>query len=79
MSERSRCRNSGRKSPMRGPRRQDALWKLEIERKNREIKSLGERLGKGLLTREEHLEYGRMISEVKALELRLQADGRSVH
>src|SRR5882672_7477716 len=35
---------------------QHALWKLEIERKNREIKSLGERLGKGLLTREEHLE-----------------------
>jgi DNA primase len=57
---------------------QHALWKLEIERKNKEIKSLGERLGKGLLTKEEHLEYGRMISEVKALEQRLQTDARSV-
>jgi DNA primase len=58
---------------------QHALCKLEIERKNRVIRSLGERLSKGLLSKEEHAEYGRMISEVKALEVRLQTDGRSMH
>jgi DNA primase len=58
---------------------QHAVCKLEIGRKNREIRSLGERLSRGLLTKEEHLEYGRMISEVKALELRLQTDGRNMH
>jgi DNA primase len=52
------------------------LCKLEIKRKNKEIQSLGDRLRKGLLSKEEHQEYGRMISEVKALERRLQADGR---
>jgi DNA primase len=53
------------------------LCKLEIQRKNKEIQSLGDRLRKGQLSREEHLEYGRMISEVKALEMRLQAESRT--
>jgi DNA primase len=54
------------------------LWSLEIKRKNKEIESLGDRLRKGQLSREEHQQYGKMISEVKALERRLQAEGRSV-
>jgi DNA primase len=53
-----------------------ALWKLEINRKNRLIQALGEKLRAGKLSKEEHHEYGRMITEVKALEHRLQADGR---
>ncbi len=52
--------------------------KLEIGQKNREIKSLEERLRKGLLSKDEHHRYARMISEVKALELQLQADARAV-
>jgi hypothetical protein len=54
------------------------IWKLEIGQKNREIKSLEERLRKGLLDKEEHYRYARMISEVKALELKLQADARAI-
>jgi DNA primase len=53
------------------------LWKLEIKRKNKEIQDLGDRLQKGQLSREEHQHYGRMLSEVKALERRLQAEGRN--
>jgi len=53
------------------------LWSLEIKRKNKEIESLGDRLRKGQLSKEEHQQYGKMISEVKALERRLQAEGRS--
>jgi len=54
------------------------LWSLEIKRKNKEIESLGDRLRKGQLSKEEHLQYGKMISEVKALEQRLQTEGRSI-
>jgi DNA primase len=57
---------------------QHALWKLEINHKNGEIKALGEKLRQGKLSKEEHLQYGRMIFEVKALEQRLQSEGRSV-
>ena len=53
-------------------------WKLEIAQKNREIKSLEERLRQGLLSREEHQNYARMISEVKGLELKLQAQARAL-
>ena len=55
---------------------QHALWKLEINRKNRAIQALNEKLRQGLLSKEEHQTYGKMITEVKALELRLQADAR---
>jgi DNA primase len=54
------------------------VWKLEIAQKNREIKSLEERLRQGLLSQDEHRSYARMISEVKALELKLQAEARAV-
>jgi DNA primase len=54
------------------------VWKLEIAQKNREIKSLEERLRQGLLSKEEHRTYASMISEVKALELKLQAEARAV-
>jgi DNA primase len=53
------------------------LWKLEIAHKKKEIKSLEERLSKGLLSKDEHLQYARLISEVPVLERRLQADARS--
>ncbi len=56
---------------------QHALWKIEINRKNSAIRSLGEKLRQGKLSKEEHLQYGRMISEVKALEQRLQSEGRA--
>jgi DNA primase len=52
--------------------------KLEIAQKNREIRSLEERLRQGLLSRDEHLTYARMISDVKALELKLQAEARAL-
>ncbi|HWA36334.1 MAG TPA: DNA primase [Burkholderiales bacterium] len=58
---------------------QHALWKIEINRKNTTIKALGEKLRQGLLSKEEHQHYGKMITEVKALEQRLQADARSAH
>ena len=54
------------------------VWKLDIARKNREIRSLEERLRQGQLSRDEHRDYARMITEVKALEARLQAEARSV-
>ena len=54
------------------------LWSLEIKRKDREIKSLGERLQKGQLSKEEHVQYAKMVSEMQALKHRLQAEGRSV-
>jgi DNA primase len=53
------------------------LWKLDIDRKNRQIKALSARLTQGQLSKDEHHEYGRMIAEVKALEQRLQTEGRS--
>ena len=53
------------------------LWKLEIGHKKKEIKSLEERLRQGLLSKDEHQEYARLISEVPVLERRLQADARS--
>jgi DNA primase len=52
------------------------LWKLEIGQKKKEIRSLDERLKQGLLTKDEHQRYAKLISEVPALELRLQADAR---
>lgn len=52
------------------------LRKLEIARKNREIKSFELRLDKGQLSREERYQHARMISEVKSLERQLQADAR---
>jgi DNA primase len=52
------------------------LWKLEIQRKDKEIQTLGDRLRKGQLSKEEHVKYAEMISEVKALQTRLQAEGR---
>jgi len=52
------------------------LRKLEIARRNREIKSLNERLNKDQLSREEHTQLAKMISEVKLLERQLQADAR---
>jgi DNA primase len=55
---------------------QHALWKIEINRKNSFIKALGEKLRQGKLSKEEHLQYGQMITEVKALERRLQTEGR---
>ncbi len=54
-----------------------SLWKLDIERKNEQIKALTERLTRGQLSKDEHTEYGKMIAEVKALEQRLQTEGRS--
>jgi DNA primase len=54
------------------------LWKLEITLKNKEIRSLEERLSRGQLSKEEHRNYADMISEVKALELKLQAEARAV-
>jgi len=56
---------------------QHALWKIEINRKNSFIKALGEKLRQGKLSKEEHLQYGQMITEVKALERRLQTEGRT--
>jgi DNA primase len=54
------------------------LRKLEIARKKKEIGSLEERLGRGLLSKEEHHRYAQMISEVKTLEANLQADARTL-
>ncbi len=56
---------------------QHALWKIEIIRKNGTIKALSEKLRQGQLSKEEHLQYGRMITEVKSLEQRLQSEGRA--
>jgi DNA primase len=57
---------------------QHALWKIEINRKNTAISALGEKLRQGLLSKEEHQRYGKMITDVKALEQRLQKDARGV-
>jgi DNA primase len=54
------------------------VWKLDIGRKNRQIRALEERLRQGQLSKEEHRDYARMITEVKALEASLQAEARSV-
>jgi DNA primase len=56
---------------------QHAVWKIEINRKNSFIKALGEKLRQGKLSKEEHLQYGQMITEVKALERKLQTEGRA--
>jgi DNA primase len=56
---------------------QHALWKLEINRKDEVIKALGQKLSQGKLSKEEHQQYGRMITEVKALQQRLQSEGRT--
>ena len=53
------------------------VWKLEIGQKNKEIKSMEERLRKGELNRDEHYRYAQMILEVKVLESQLQADARA--
>jgi DNA primase len=52
------------------------LWKADIARRNRKLKSLQQKLEQGLLSREEHVQYGRMIAEVKQLEQKLLAEGR---
>jgi DNA primase len=52
------------------------IWKLEIGQKKKEIKSLEERLKQGLLSKDEHRHYATLISEVPALERKLQADAR---
>jgi DNA primase len=52
------------------------LWKLEIGQKKKEIRSLGERLSQGQLSKDEHQRYAKLISEVPTLERRLQADAR---
>jgi len=54
------------------------LWKLEIARKHRQIRSMEERLKKGELTRDERYEYTKMISDVKVLEERIKTDARGV-
>jgi DNA primase len=56
---------------------QHTVWKLDIARKNRHIRSLEERLRQGQLSKDEHRDYARMIAEVKTLEARLQAEARS--
>ena len=53
------------------------LRKLDIGRRNREIKELQQRLESGMLTKDEQLRYGRMIAEVKQLEQKLASDGRA--
>jgi DNA primase len=53
------------------------LGSLQIARKIEELKTYEERLGRGMLSKDEHRQYARMISEVKALEMRLRADGGS--
>jgi DNA primase len=50
------------------------LDKLKIARKMEELRRYEERLGRGLLSKDEHRQYARMISEVKALEMRLRAE-----
>jgi len=51
------------------------LGSLQIARKIEELKTYEERLGRGMLSKDEHRQYARMISEVKALEMRLRSDG----
>jgi DNA primase len=54
------------------------VWSLEIGQKKKEIRSLQERLRQGLLSKDEHHRYAEMISEVKLLESKLQADARAL-
>jgi DNA primase len=54
------------------------VWKLDIAKRNREIRSLEERLRHGQLSKAEHRDYARMISEVKSLEHKLQTEARAV-
>ena len=53
------------------------LGSLQIARKIEELKTYEERLGRGMLSKDEHRQYARMISEVKALEMRLRSEGGS--
>jgi hypothetical protein len=53
------------------------LGSLQIARKIEELKTYEERLGRGMLSKDEHRQYARMISEVKALEMRLRSAGGS--
>jgi DNA primase len=53
------------------------LGSLQIARKIEELKTFEERLGRGMLSKDEHRQYARMISEVKALEMRLRSAGGS--
>ncbi|HYG54569.1 MAG TPA: DNA primase [Burkholderiales bacterium] len=55
---------------------QHAMWKLEINHMDEEIKALGVKLSQGKLSKEEHLRYGRMISEKESLKNRLRAESR---
>jgi DNA primase len=57
---------------------QHAMWKLEINHMDEEIRALGAKLSQGKLSKEEHLRYGRMISEKESLKNRLQAESRGV-
>jgi DNA primase len=53
-----------------------AMWKLEINHMDGEIKALGAKLSQGKLSKEEHLRYGRMISEKESLKNRLRTESR---
>jgi DNA primase len=53
------------------------LGSLEIARKREELKRYEERLGRGLLSKDEHRQYAKMISEVKALEMRQRSEAGS--
>ncbi len=53
------------------------LRKLAIRRKKQERDELLQRLGKGSLSKDEHVRYGMMIAEIKQLEQKLAADGQS--
>jgi DNA primase len=57
---------------------QHAMWKLEINHKDEELKAMGEKLSQGKLSKEEHLRYGQMISERELLKRQLQAAGREL-
>jgi hypothetical protein len=53
-----------------------AVFKLGIAKKTQEIDSLGARLKRGELSREEQVQHAKMISDVKRLERQLQVDSR---
>ena len=50
------------------------LGKLQIARMMEELRRYEERLGRGQLSKDEHRQYARMISEVKALETQLRSE-----
>jgi len=50
---------------------------LEVLRKREQLRAYEQRLARGQLSKDEHRHYADMISEVKALEQRLQAEARS--